>query len=421
MHCFVMMEKTVLAISALVLLIACTPENKHENGGSGNDPDKLVVTGGVLEVAASSITFFGYANLPFDCVDAVVGVLYDKTPSFESAVNGVATGFDGKNKYTVTATGLSPATTYYYKFYVKNGPDIRYGAVKTVTTDVIRVERIDLDKSYLPLLIGDVATVAVTDVLPKDAHDKSYTWSTSDADVASVDNSGQVTAKARGSATVKATANDGSGVSASCVVDVCWVDVPQAVDMGIVVDGKKIKWATFNVGASAPEEYGFYYAWGETEPKSDYAWATYKWGTGIETLTKYNSKSSFGNVDRKSVLDPEDDVARVKLGGKWRMPTDAEWTELISKCTWTWTDNYKRTGVKGSIVTAGNGNSIFLPASGGRFSTSPSYEGSYGFAWSSSVHTGNPYHGWSLFCSPERESRFNLFRNLGLPVRPVTE
>ena len=98
-----------------------------------------------------------------------------------------------------------------------------------------------------------------------------------------------------------------------------------------------------------------------------YNWASYKWCNGSSsTLTKYNTRSYFGTLDNKTVLDQEDDVASVKLGGKWRMPTDTEWTELRTKCTWAWTDNYSGTGVKGRVVTGTNGKSIFLPAAGSR-------------------------------------------------------
>ena len=97
----------------------------------------------------------------------------------------------------------------------------------------------------------------------------------------------------------------------------------QAVDLGL-----SVKWSSLNLGAVSPEDYGAYFAWGETETKSDYSWLTYKWGTSPTTLKKYNTKRSKGTVDNKTVLDPEDDVVHVKLGGKWRMPTDAEWKEL---------------------------------------------------------------------------------------------
>ena len=97
----------------------------------------------------------------------------------------------------------------------------------------------------------------------------------------------------------------------------------QYVDLGL-----SVKWATFNVGATKPEEYGDYYAWGETETKNDYSWSTYKWSdeTG-NILSKYNTSIYYGTVDNKHVLDAEDDVAHVKWGGKWRMPTQSEQEE----------------------------------------------------------------------------------------------
>ncbi|MBO7112331.1 MAG: hypothetical protein J6V75_00065, partial [Bacteroidaceae bacterium] len=120
------------------------------------------------------------------------------------------------------------------------------------------------------------------------------------------------------------------------------------VDLGL-----SVKWATCNVGASKPEEYGDYYAWGETEPKTTYDWSTYKWCKGSSaTMTKYCNNSSYGNngfTDTKTTLDPEDDVAHVKWGGNWRMPTISEFEDLINNCTWTWTT---QNGVNGYKVTS---------------------------------------------------------------------
>ena len=142
-----------------------------------------------------------------------------------------------------------------------------------------------------------------------------------------------------------------------------------ALSMGIIscgheheyVDlGLSVKWATCNMGASSPEEYGDYYAWGETETKSTYDWNTYKWCKGSEnTLTKYCTDSDYGTVDNKTVLDPEDDVAHVKWGGNWRMPTDAEIEELRENCIWKWTTQNGKNGYK--VTSKKNGNSIFLP------------------------------------------------------------
>ena len=190
------------------------------------------------------------------------------------------------------------------------------------------------------------------------------------------------------------------------------------VDLGLP---SGLKWAACNVGATKPEEYGNYYAWGETEPKTTtYSWATYKWCNGSEsTLTKYNTKSSYGTVDNKTVLDPEDDAAAVNWGGTWRMPTYAEWTELRENCEWTWTDDYNGTGVKGQIVTSKtNGNSIFLPATGYR-----SFEdfgaGIYGIYWSSSLGTDGPYNAWLVDFNSDNVSRYDNGRFYGQSVRPV--
>ena len=284
----------------------------------------------------------------------------------------------------------------------------------------VHVTGIQLDRTSATIKEGESLTLVVT-VTPDNAENKTVSWSSSSDAVATVDNSGKVTAVSKGTATIKATANDGSGVFASCSVEVYKIDVPQAVDMGTVVNGKNIKWASFNIGASSPEEYGFYYAWGETEPKSDDSWSTYKWGTSPTSLTKYNTDGSLGNVDNKTILEPEDDVASVKLGGKWRMPTDAEWTELRTKCTWTWTTNYNGTGVKGRIVTATNGNSIFLPAAGYRYITIPEDAGSDGHYWSSSLKKGDPDYAWYVGFGSVHVSRSYYYRSDGQSVRPVTE
>ena len=158
---------------------------------------------------------------------------------------------------------------------------------------------------------------------------------------------------------------------------------PEYVDLGLP---SGLKWATCNVGANSPEEYGDYFAWGETEPKEDYSWSTYKYCNGDRySLTKYCTDPYYGPVDNKTTLELKDDVARVNLGGKWRMPTAEEIDELIDKnnCTWTWTE---RRGVNGYKVTSKkNGNSIFLPAAGCRFYDELYDAGGNGYYWSSSL------------------------------------
>ncbi len=189
----------------------------------------------------------------------------------------------------------------------------------------------------------------------------------------------------------------------------------RAVDLGLP---SGLKWASCNVGATAPEEYGGYYAWGETEEKSDYDWDTYKYCNGTYTsMTKYCTSSSYGTVDNKTTLEPNDDVATVKWGGSWRMPTKAEQDELRNNCTWTWTT---LNGVNGYRVTGPNGNSIFLPAAGYRDGSEVYSQGSYGYYWSSSLNSSYSYYAYYLyFYSIYYGWDYYYYRCYGLTVRPV--
>ena len=195
---------------------------------------------------------------------------------------------------------------------------------------------------------------------------------------------------------------------------------PKMVDLGL-----SVKWADCNLGASKPEEYGGYYAWGETETKSNYIWSTYKWCNGdYNKMTKYcptnmiNFWDGEDQPDGKCVIDSADDVARVKLGGSWRMPTDAEWSELIDNCTWNWTTE---NGVNGLRVTGPNGNRIFLPAAGGRNGTNLYSVGSRGYYWSSSLYTGYPDYAWYVYFNSDDVGRSDYDRCDGQSVRPVSE
>ena len=192
----------------------------------------------------------------------------------------------------------------------------------------------------------------------------------------------------------------------------------QAVDLGLP---SGIKWASCNIGAEKPEDYGNYYAWGEVSPKEDYSWATYKYANGAsDKLTKYCNDASYGDngfTDNKTTLDPEDDAAHVNWGGSWRMPTDAEWAELIANCTWTWTT---QNGINGYRVTSKtNSNSIFLPAAGYRYDTYLYDVGGYGYYWSSSVDELYPSSAWSLGFGSDGVGRSGSSRHGGQSVRPV--
>ncbi len=208
-------------------------------------------------------------------------------------------------------------------------------------------------------------------------------------------------------------------------------DTKEAVDLGL-----SVKWATCNVGASKPEEYGNYYAWGETTTKNYYDWSTYKYciysvtedGQVENTITKYNYEHNMEYTypdmvsDSLTVLEACDDAAVQNWGGAWRMPTEDEWWELRSNCEWELTYDYNGTGVEGYKVMGKNGNSIFLPAAGSFY-----YErrnGVGGYYWSSQLgdgQEGSMY--FATFQGFEGDYFYdgNEDRSIGLSVRPVCE
>lgn len=189
----------------------------------------------------------------------------------------------------------------------------------------------------------------------------------------------------------------------------------EAVDLGL-----SVKWATCNVGANRPEEYGGYYAWGETNEKSEYLWSNYKWVNFKKSLiTKYCSDSWEGKDDDKITLELSDDVAYVKWGGKWRMPTSEELAELMD-CDVEWTSV---NGVAGCRMIGPNGNSIFLPAAGYRKGTDFYNRGSSGCYYSATrdERFGNFNISFFLFYDENWGWDNNGKRFLGLTVRPVID
>ena len=180
------------------------------------------------------------------------------------------------------------------------------------------------------------------------------------------------------------------------------------VDLGL-----SVLWSTCNIGASKPEGYGSYFAWGETYTKSDYTTPTYAYYINGGGFTKYCTNSSYGRIDNKTILDATDDVARVKWGGNWRIPTSAEISELRAKCSWTWTTN----GYK--VTSKINGNSIFLPAAGYKSGTSSTNVG-YGYYWTNSLYTStSDYNAIVLYFYSSNVGSSGLERWYGGSVRPV--
>ena len=183
------------------------------------------------------------------------------------------------------------------------------------------------------------------------------------------------------------------------------------VDLGLP---SGLKWATCNVGATTPEEYGLYFAWGET---TGY---TAEQVPGVRAFTEDEYKAGPAALISAD-LTLEQDAAHVNMGGNWRMPTEAEFQELIDNCDVMWTEDYNGTGVAGSIFTSKiNGNSVFFPAAGEYFDSSEFWGGEMGFYWSASGRTIKGY-AWVFWYDRGSEGLGDGPRYYGQTVRGVCE
>ena len=227
---------------------------------------------------------------------------------------------------------------------------------------------ITINPSTVEMVEGDCVQLTATV-----SEGADITWHSSNESVATVSPSGVVTALAKGGTIITAEAG---GASATCLVAV-YIKAPKVVDLGLSVG-----WASCNVGATSPEEFGDHYAWGEVEPKEYYGWDNYKWKGSVEWSSVVKYSAEFGLV----ILEPGDDVAHVSYGGKWRMPTKEELEELIANC---YNQFVELEGVKGVRYTSKqNGNSIFIPLAGYKAvqnAVGPVHEGvgEMGHLWSS--------------------------------------
>ena len=296
------------------------------------------------------------------------------------------------------------------------------GSLKKATCSVTvtqMVTKIVLSQKQVFLKLDEFVRLTAT-VLPENAANKNVVWSSSNESIAPV-RSGRVDAYDFGTAIITCEAADGSGVKATCLV--CIVEDDVYVDLGLP---SGTLWATCNIGATSPEDYGDYFAWGETEGYNDgktyFDWNTYKWCKGSQsTMTKYctNSSSGYnGFTDDKTELDLEDDAAYVNWGPAWRMPSYEQFMELYRNTTTEWTT---QNGVNGRKITSKtNGNSIFLPAAGSPDSGSLGSAGSEGYYWSRSLHASNPNEAWYLVFGLSGIGAADICnRYYGQSVRPV--
>lgn len=192
------------------------------------------------------------------------------------------------------------------------------------------------------------------------------------------------------------------------------------VDLGTIVNGKKIYWAKCNLGADTETGYGDYFAWGETtgynEGKTDFSWSTYLFDNSASHDGSSFSKYTGSDFD---TLKPEDDAAYAALGGKFRMPTSAE-IDMLHGLRKEWVYNYNGSGIAGYKFTGSNEKTLFLPAAGHRDGTNLIFAGNVGYYWSSSLYRGSMINAWHfLFITGGSFDTGGIYRFFGCSVRPV--
>ena len=403
-------------IAAIVLTSSCKDGNDFGDGyvPSLTPANKVLVTSITLSQTSISLSKGSMKALSATVLPSNAS---NKDVTWSSSNTAVA---------TVNSSGVVTALTIGTCIITCTAKD-GSGVLATCAVTVIQlVTGITLNEISLSLNSGDTQTLTAT-ISPSDATDMGVTWSSSDVVVATVNPNGLVTARAVGTCIITCTAKDGSGVTATCAVTVASgiIDGHAYVDLGLP---SGTLWATCNIGADNPEDYGDYFAWGETtgynDGKTDFNWSTYQWCKGSSTtMTKYCNDSSYGNngfTDTLTELQLEDDAAYVNWGSDWRMPSNEQFHELInsSYTTTAWTT---QNGVNGRKITSKNNrNSIFLPAAGYRYYTSLFSTGSYGYFWSRTLYTSYPLYACYLdFDSSNVNTSYSNNRCYGRSVRPV--
>lgn len=435
------MKKLFLFLGVVLpcfIFTACSKEyggiiDSSDTGqGVGDNTEDITITGDVATLYVTGAEIVGYLNVS-NAEQA--GVVY----SIKSGVNIYdKVGYQNtknlkKQEYKVTISELKADTKYYYRSFARIGGRYVYGEEKSFTTKGVKasamltnqdgriatftctttLEDFDLQskRNVCGFVLGTSADVNVSQFIWfSSAHEiKNGSYSTSVDDLKT---STKYYYRAYTYAGDELTYSDVQSFTTAAA------KIGNAIDLGL-----SVKWADLNVGAISPEDYGDYFAWGETEPKEKYNSDNYKHcGESLHHLKKYCTHTTFGIVDNKTILDLYDDAAHVKWGSDWRMPTSSEFGELCTKCIWTWTT---QAGSNGFKVTGPNGNSIFLPAAGERYDSDPIKAGSEGNYWASSL--ASPPGG----LSPDRARGLNFFkehhvdfsngfwRTNGYSVRPV--
>lgn len=413
----------------MAITLSCDREPSYSIGAA---------TGTATHISCRSAEIAGKAILSgISSDDLNFGVLYSTSSNviIGSSTQIEARSSDSECNYSVNTDVLEPETKYYYRSYVSMSGEIVYGDIKSFKTLAVSSMIQTLDVTEINTMDAVLnATLDLTDckydefeygfevtpdgetphIIKSDNH--------SEKRFSAKDESLLFSTKYSVVAYVKLDGRRYNGTSKNFTTD---CPTPELVDLGL-----SVKWSSFNLGAASPRGYGCYYQWAGIEDVSSINLyidncpyhAGEDWGAG---WTKYiPSNQSFlwfasGDSDNKIVLDPDDDVAHMTLGGKWRMPTIAEYNELIDNCTSEWITMDEVGGLK--FTSKKNGNSIFFPAAGYRDNDSLILPGSLGAFWTSSLSTEWGICAYSLLFSSKYVDTGYYRRYYGESVRPVSK
>ncbi|GEM_PF-1270060 len=375
-------------------------------------------TGEVTSVTCFSAKAKASFNAPSDITPSEYGICFGIAPD-STKFRSKATTKDADGNYTATLYALMGNTIYYYRPYAVVNGMISYGQIssfKTLEDNVVVTGEMDADgnvRSRLTIGGGAYRTLEVGLCWSRDNEQPTVNDFIASSNELDDGNCYVITPPFiyagiyyyRAYVKIDGIAHYGAVVIRDSEKGI------MAVDLGL-----SVKWASFNIGASAPEDYGWYLAWGETRPKAQYDWNTY-----FDSVNGSDSNfSNYNNHGGKRILSSENDAATVNWGAPWRMPTISEFEELIEKCDWTWTTLNGVIGYKVSSRT--NGNCIFLPAGGSRWWDDDEIigEGTWGYYWPSTLNSDYDYIAYNMsFHSNFCGGRGDTYRYVGQSVRPV--
>ena len=388
-----------------------------------NESMPVVTTNEITDITQTTATSGGNVTSDGGVNVTARGVCWS-TSQNPTISNSHTTDGNGTGSFTSSITGLTANTTYYVRAYATNEKGTSYGEEKSFKTmvsesmPVVTTNEITGITQTTATSGGNVTSDGGVNVTAR-----GVCWSTSQNPT--ISNSHTTDGNGTGSFTssitgltanttyyVRAYATNEKGTSYGEQRSFTTLDPPtinghEYVDLGLP---SGLKWATCNVGANSPADYGDYFAWGETETKTEYTQ-----GNSLTNGLSISELQSQGYIDGSGNLTPSHDAATANWGGSWRMPTEAELEELIVECTWTWTtqDVYK--------VTGPNGNHIILPAPGSCLGSSPNGWDMSGFYWSSMPYESNSGNAYCLRFDSSGQNVNGIARHYGNSVRPVSE